>query len=224
MADETNDDLDLDRAMDFGGDAEFVSAGPQAAAMSATAAGPQDAAAMDQVRELLLGPLAVEWKTKMTQLSQRMDGSMLELDRRTSDRVRELESRFKDGMDAMVAELAELKEEQSSMMQQVRDELEEGTRSLSEKLETFSDRLAAERKSEIQAIRKELELLSSSIGSRLDSEAAALRSELVDRDSLSAALSEVAMRLTAPTEMFVADVNQPDLDLEAAIEAAARNS
>ena len=63
---------------------------------------------------------------------------MLELDRRTADQVSSIETQFEDRLDAMAAEITELQERQSNVLQDVKRELENGTQSLSQKMDELT--------------------------------------------------------------------------------------
>ncbi len=64
---------------------------------------------------------------------------------------------------------------------------------------------------------EKLEQLSKTLTGKVDHETTQLRGELVDRASLAAALSEVAMRLSGTPQGMTIDPNAVDPEIDAAL-------
>lgn len=219
------DEQEIDAMMAFDEDSGFVSAEPQSQPAPPAQAAPADpAAGMDQLRGILLGPIAQDLQLKLTQLGQRLDGSLLELDRRTAERVTEVERELTERMDLLAAEMAEHREEHEAALRHMMEEFQTGSDTLTERLESLAHRLTEERRQELNMIQDDLQKLSENMTTQLVNEIQVMREETIDRESLSTALSEIALRLSTGSEIVVAQPEATDvgMDLEAAIDAASR--
>jgi hypothetical protein len=161
---------------------------------------PQPDGSLLQLREILVGPLSREFEQRLGRIEQRIDRSILEFIRQTTGRIEELEQRLESRMQQLESGLAELGD---------------GTRATVEEMRADLARQA-------DASAEELQELGAVLTSDLEGKAAMLRGELVDRVSLSAALSEIALRLSGGAQAAGIDPSQPDLDLDELLDASSR--
>jgi len=165
---------------------------------------PQELQSLKQVREILVGPLSTELEATVRDLDQRIDRIVGDLSDTTGKRIGAVEDKLQDGLDRMNVEMGSGLEELRGSVKGLVDEMTQ----LSEKF-----------RSELDRVREQVDQLMETVATKLDDECRSLRGELVDRASLSAALSEVALRLAGSDgPMHDIDPDHPDIDIDSLLD------
>ena len=177
-----------------------------------------DLSSLKQVRDILVGPLSTEIEQTVRELDQRLDRSMVEFSETTSKRVDAVEARFKGEFERLNGEVGSQNERSRDRIGQLEREMNSGLDDLRESLITLTGDLEKASESfrdELDKVREHVGQVVESVTTRLDDESRRLQDEMVDRSSLSAALSEVALRLAGSSgHLHDSDPDRPDIDLD----------
>jgi len=193
-----------------------------------TTPSPAELASLMQVREILTGPLATDVEQRITALDQRLDQTLQEFTDTSTKRIDVVEQSYKDELGRLNAELTDQRGQYDDRVERLERELSLGLEQMrgniqdvTDELATVAEGLRVELAKELDAIKGTLQGLFENVTVKVDEEAPRLRGELVDRDTLCAALSEVAMRLAPPgEETHEIDPEQHDMELDAILENA----
>lgn len=178
----------------------------------------QDLSSLKQVREILVGPLSSELEGTVRELDKRLDVTVKEISESSDKRIAAMEDKLQSELERMGDEMdghrnqdretfEGLERETTSGFEELRRSAKELTEEMAKATEDF--------RSELGKIREQVDRLVETVSNRLDDECLSLRAELVDRASLSAALSEVALRLAGTSgAMHEIDPDRPDIDID----------
>ena len=188
----------------------------------------QELASLMQVREILTGPLATDVEQRITEMDQLLDLTLQEFTETSTKQMNVLEQGYKDELGKLNEELGDQRVQYQDRVERLERELTLGleqmrgnVQDVADQLATTAESLRAEFGREFDAIRGSLEELLEKVTLQLDEEKLRLRDEMVDRETLSSALSEVAMRLAPPSgEADEIDPDQHEMDLDQIIENA----
>ena len=188
----------------------------------------QELASLMQVREILTGPLATDVEQRITEMDQRLDQTLQEFTESSTKQMNAIEQGYKNELGKLNEELGDQRVQYQDRVERLERELSLGLEQMRGNIQDVSDQLATTTESlrtefgkEFDAIRGSLDELLEKVTVKLDDERDRLRDELVDRETLSAALSEVAIRLAPPTgEAHEIDPEQHDMELDQILENA----
>jgi DNA anti-recombination protein RmuC len=162
---------------------------------------PADAsAALEQVREILLGHQKREMEQRAVQAEQRMDFAIAEMKADIGRQSDELRS-------AIQGELAELKEtlsaesdERSTQHDKLQAELQSGIDALEKRLTTLQEQLTAAQKELCESLQRKVDGVSQALETKIEriagemcAEAIRLRADCIDRATMSSLLSKLAL-------------------------------
>lgn len=189
---------------------------------------PPELASLMQVREILTGPLATDVEQRISDMDRRLDRDLKDFGKTSKTKLEAAEKNFKEDFGKLRAEFEEDRTQYHDRLERLERELRLGLEQMRGEIQDATDRMAtnteelrAELGKEFDAIRGTIQDLFDKVTHKLDEEKVRVREELVDRETLSAALSEVAIRL-APTagEVHEVDPAHHDVDLDQILDHA----
>jgi len=185
-------------------------------------------ASLMQVREILTGPLASNVDQRIAEMDQRLDQTLQGFTQTTMKRVETVEQSYKDELSQLRTGVEEDRTQFHDRLERLERELSLGLEQMRGEIKDVSDQMATDTEAlrvefgkDFDAIRGTIQELFEKVTVKLDEEKHRMRDEMVDRDTLSAALSEVAMRLAPPSgDTLEMDPNQPDIELDHILDQA----
>jgi DNA anti-recombination protein RmuC len=185
-------------------------------------------ASLMQVREILTGPLASEVEQRIVEMDRRIDRVLQDLAQSTTKRIDAVENNYRDETRRLNDDLKAERDQQQQRIETLERETSLGQEQMREEIQKVreevtksTERMHEELTREYEAIHRKIEELLQKVDERFADERQSLRTELVDRDSLSAALSEVAIRLAGPGDAgHHVDPTQPDIEIDQILDGA----
>ena len=174
-------------------------------------------AGLNQVRDILLGPMSQTFEQKLNQLEQSIERSMRDLSGKTSVHIEELQKRTDDKLVQMNEDMKEDRERHSKAADKFKQECDTAMNQVRARVERFVKQCETSQAEFAEATRAKMEQLSVTLTGRLETEVGLLRAELVDRASLSSALSEAALRLSGAVHDMPTDSNAAGPEIDAAL-------
>jgi|GEM_PF-4481314 len=189
---------------------------------------PPELASLMQVREILTGPLATDVEHRIAEMDQRLESTLTEFTATSATRMDAIEESYKSELGKLNDELGEQRVQYQDRVERLERELSLGLEQMRGNIQDVTDQLAttaetlrAELGQDFEAIRGTVQELFEKVTNQFDEEKLRLRNELVDRDTLSAALSEVAIRLAPPSgETHEIDPEEHEMELDQILENA----
>jgi exonuclease VII large subunit len=164
----------------------------------------QDLSSLKQVRDILVGPLSSELEETVRELDERLDRTVKELSDTTDKHVVAMEDKLQTELGRLNGEIGSHRDESQDRLRDLEQQMRSGLDELRKSIESIGDN-----------VREQLDQMQETVTRKLENESQNLRGELVDRGSLSAALSEVALRLSGPVgAMHEMDPDRPDIDID----------
>lgn len=143
----------------------------------ATTPAPQD---LTQIREILVGPLTKDLATRMDRLENRVEQSLTDLTDQLAGRVLKLEKQFADEMLRLSSGVEEQCESNTARIRKIQEDLKGGLR----ELQTSAKKVA-----------EGMSIAHESIRAELRGEIDGIRSFATDRNTLAAALTDLAAKV-----------------------------
>ena len=188
----------------------------------------QELASLMQVREILTGPLATDVEQRISEMDQHLDQTLQEFKETSTKQINTIEQGYKSELGKLNEELGDQRVQYQDRVERLERELSLGLEQMRGNIQDVTDQLATTTESlrsefgkEFDAIRGTIDELLEKVTIQLDEEKHRLRDELVDRETLSAALSEVAIRLAPPAgDAHEVDSHDAEMELDQILENA----